>query len=141
MRRDGLIDGCEGNSVGKEVSVTTMSESQKMTIRQLIVLALIVACVMCTVSLVVLANCVNRMSSIKATDKDFMDVTKVQFAEKVTFMDKTQSVYTRYTDNVSKIKVAFKNSVVYVRLYYISSLPNPYCEYVVNAASVIVYLK
>ena len=139
MRRDGLIDGCEGNSVGKEVSVTTMSESQKMTIRQLIVLALIVACVMCTVSLVVLANCVNRMSSIKAADKDFMDVTKVQFTEKVTFMGKTQSVYAMFTDNVNKIKVAFKNSVVYVRLYYMSSVPKPYYEYVVSAASVIVY--
>lgn len=145
MRRDELIDGYEGNSVGKEVSVTTMSESQKIMVRKLIVLALIVACIVCTVSLAILAYRANNTAfteihpSINASG--FTDVYSVQFSQPVQYFQYSQMLYTEDMYGVFKIRVAIRDSIAYVRIHNTTNLEISYYEYVVSVDSVIIRTK
>lgn len=145
MRRDGFIDGAEGNSVGKEVSVTTMSESQKITIHKLIVLALIVACVMCTVSLLILAYRANNTAFTEVhpgiNASGFTDVYSVQFSQPVQYLQYSQTLYTEDMYGVFKIRVAIRDSIAYVRIHQTVDLSVVYYEYVVSVDSVIIQTK
>lgn len=112
------------------------------TVIKLVVCMLVIACVMCTVSLLVLAYRANNTAfteihpSINASG--FTDVYSVQFSQPVQYLQYSQTLYTEDMYGVFKIRVAIRDSIAYVRIHKTANLSVVYYEYIVSVDSIII---
>lgn len=115
------------------------------TVIKLVVCMLVIACVMCTVSLLVLAYRANNTAfteihpSINASG--FTDVYSVQFSQPVQYLQYSQTLYTEDMYGVFKIRVAIRDSIAYVRIHKTTNLSVVYYEYIVSVDSIIIQTK
>lgn len=115
------------------------------TVIKLVVCMLMIACVMCTVSLLVLAYRANNTAfteihpSINASG--FTDVYSVQFSQPVQYLQYSQTLYTEDMYGVFKIRVAIRDSIAYVRIHKTTNLSVVYYEYIVSVDSIIIQTK
>lgn len=115
------------------------------TVIKLVVCMLVIACVMCTVSLLVLAYRANNTAfteihpSINASG--FTDVYSVQFSQPVQYLQYSQTLYTEDMYGVFKIRVAIRDSIAYVRIHKTTNLSVVYYEYIVSVNSIIIQTK
>lgn len=115
------------------------------TVIKLVVCMLVIVCVMCTVSLLVLAYRANNTAFTEIhSDIDasgFTDVYSVQFSQPVQYLQYSQTLYTEDMYGVFKIRVAIRDSIAYVRIHKTTNLSVVYYEYIVSVDSIIIQTK
>lgn len=121
-----------------------LSRDQKQAF--LVVLCmLVIACVLCTVSLIVLAYRANNTAFTEIHPNldasGFTDVYSVQFSQPVKYLQYSQTLYTEDTYGIFKIRVAIRDSIAYVRIHKTVDLSVVYYEYVVSVDSIIIQTK
>lgn len=112
------------------------------TVIKLVVCMLVIACVMCTVSLLVLAYRANNTAFTEIHPNldasGFTDVYSVQFSQPVQYLQYSQTLYTEDMYGVFKIRVAIRDSIAYVRIHKTANLSVVYYEYIVSVDSIII---
>lgn len=112
------------------------------TVIKLVVCMLVIACVMCTVSLLVLAYRANNTAFTEIHPDinagGFTDVYSVQFSQPVQYLQYSQTLYTEDMYGVFKIRVAIRDSIAYVRIHKTANLSVVYYEYIVSVNSIII---
>ena len=118
---------------------------KSVTVIKLIVWMLVIACVMCTVSLLVLAYRANNAAFTEIhpnlNASGFTDVYSVQFSQPVKYLQYSQTLYTEDMYGVFKIRVAIRDSIAYVRIHKTVDLSAVYYEYIVSVDSIIIQTK